>query len=203
MEDRRAIVAVLAGGLGERLGGGKPAAVLAGRALIDHPLRAADAAGLHAIVVAKRGTPLPEVGVPVVYEPDEPRHPLRGVITALEYASERPGLTAVLTVGCDMPFLTGPLLAWLAELDGVVTASVDGRAQPLLSRCTLTALPALTQALADGRSLSSALASLGPRVVGESELGRFGDPARLCFNVNDPAELRTARRWLGARSRVA
>lgn len=198
MGDQPAIAAVLAGGLGERLGGGKASATLAGRALIEHPLRAAGEAGLEAIVIAKADSTLPPLDARVVHEPDEPRHPLRGVITALELASQRASAPAVLALACDMPFLTAPLLAWLAGLEGAVVASLDGRAQPLPSRLPAAARPALERALAERRSLRAALASLTPRVVGEAELGRFGDPARLCFNVNGPAELRSARQWLDA-----
>jgi hypothetical protein len=46
-------------------------------------------------------------------------------------------------------------------------------------------LAPLERALAERRSLRSALAMLGPGVLAGRELGRFGDPARLCFNVND------------------
>ena len=51
-----ALVAVLAGGRGERIGGAKPTRALAGRALIDYPLSAAREARLETVVVAKRDT---------------------------------------------------------------------------------------------------------------------------------------------------
>jgi molybdopterin-guanine dinucleotide biosynthesis protein A len=196
MADQRAIVAVLAGGRGDRLGGAKPAAVLAGRPLVCHSLRAAADAGLEAIVVAKRSTMLPALRTRVVHEPEEPRHPLLGVLTALGFAAARAHPPAVVTLACDMPFVTGPLLGWLARLDGVVMANVDGQPQPLLGRCPVEALPLLERELAAGRSLRSALAALAPIIVAESELSRFGDPARLCFNVNDPDDLRVAAEWL-------
>ena len=192
---QRAIVAVLAGGLGRRLGGAKPSIGLGGRALVLHPLRAAADADLQAIVVAKPSSELPALGVQVLYEPQEPSHPLCGVVAALSFAAGR-GCPAVLTVGCDMPFLTGPLLAWLADLDGPVMANVDGRAQPLLARVPVEGLPLLEGALAEGLSLTAALCGLSPSIVAEDELGRFGDPRRLCFNVNDQADLRTAAAWL-------
>jgi hypothetical protein len=39
--------------------------------------------------------------------------------------------------------------------------------------------------------------ALATRVVGEDEVRRFGDPARLLRNVNTPAELADAGRALG------
>jgi molybdopterin-guanine dinucleotide biosynthesis protein A len=196
MADQRAIVAVLAGGRGDRLGGGKPSVAFAGSPLICHPLRAAAGAGLEAIVLAKRSTPLPALRSRVLYEPDEPRHPLRGLVTALSFAAALPHAPAVIALACDMPFVTGPLLAWLAALDGAVVASIAGSTQPLLGRYPVDALPLLERALLDVASLRSALAALAPAIVDESELSRFGDPARLCFNVNDPRDLRVASRWL-------
>jgi molybdenum cofactor guanylyltransferase len=192
---QRAIVAVLAGGLGRRLGGAKPTVALGGQPLVLYPLQAAAHDGLQAVVVAKRSSELPELDVPVVYEPEEPRHPLCGVLAALSFAGGG-GSHAVLTVACDMPFLTGPLLAWLADLEGTVMANVDGRAQPLLARVPVDALPVLEGALAAGLSLGAALAGLSPSIVGEPQLERFGDPRRLCFNVNDRADLRKAAEWL-------
>ncbi len=35
------------------------------------------------MVVAKRDSPVPELGVPVIDEPAEPRHPLTGIVAAL------------------------------------------------------------------------------------------------------------------------
>ena len=52
-------VAVLAGGRGSRIGGHKALVPLCGRPLITYPLAAARAAGLSAVVVAKRDTQLP------------------------------------------------------------------------------------------------------------------------------------------------
>jgi molybdopterin-guanine dinucleotide biosynthesis protein A len=200
MADQPAIVAVLAGGLGRRLGGAKPSVSLAGHPLVGYPLRAAADAGLEAIVVAKRSTVLPPLDVEVLHEAEEPRHPLCGVIAALRFAGARPGPQAVLTLACDMPFLTGALLSWLAGREGAVMAQLDGRPQPLLARCPVEALAPLERALAERRSLRSALGMLAPGIVAGRELGRFGDPARLCFNVNDRCDLRTAQGWLATKA---
>jgi molybdopterin-guanine dinucleotide biosynthesis protein A len=196
MAEPRAIVAVLAGGRGERLGGNKAMARLGGRALIERPLEAARGAGLEAIVVAKRSTPLPLLREQMHYEPESPRHPLCGVIAALEFAAERSPAPAVLLLACDMPFLTSPLLDWLASLDGSAMAEVGGRPQPLLSLCLPEHLPILRAALDEQHPLRDAMAALAPSIVDERELSRFGDPKRLCFNVNGPSDLRTAGCWL-------
>lgn len=196
MAEPRALVAVLAGGRARRLGGGKAGACLGGRPLIEYPLLAARAAGLEAVVVAKPESPLPPLSVPVLREPERPSHPLCGVIRALEFGAVASGERGVILLGCDMPFLTGELLRWLAGLSGVAMAEVGGRPQPLLCRCPASGAEELRAALAAGRSLSGALAGLSPQILGEDRLGRFGDPARLCFNVNTPEDLLEARRLL-------
>jgi molybdenum cofactor guanylyltransferase len=194
--ERRAIAAVLAGGGGTRLGGEKALAQLGGRPLISRPLAAVRDAGLEAFVVTKRATALPPLAEQVVYEPDMPRHPLCGVIAALEFAATRSPAPAVLLLACDMPFLAGALLAWLAGLDGAAMAEVGGRPQPLLSRCLPEHLPVLREALRQQRSLSAAIGELTPRIVDERELSGFGDPQRLSFNVNHAEDLALAESWL-------
>jgi molybdenum cofactor guanylyltransferase len=194
-----ALVAVLAGGRGERIGGEKATRALLGRPLIDYPLAAARAAGLEAVVVAKRDTELPPcLGARVVIEPEEPRHPLCGVVAALEHAAQRRQPPAVVLAGCDMPFLTAELLAWLGRGHpaAAVLIELDGRRQPLPARCLPDHAPLLRGALGAQASLGQALASLRARVVGERELARFGDPRRLCFSVNSAQDLATAGRWL-------
>jgi molybdopterin-guanine dinucleotide biosynthesis protein A len=191
------IVAVLAGGAGRRLGEDKPCAKLAGAPLIARPLGAARAAGLDAIVVAKPRTRLPDLDAPVVFEPDEPTHPLCGVLAALRYSLRRPRPPAVIAVACDMPFVTGGLLSWLAARRGAVLAYADGRPQPLLARWPANATEQVQAALHAQLSLAATLAALSPQVVGEEELSRFGEPGRLCFSVNDGSDLRLAASWLG------
>ncbi len=171
-------------------------APLGGRPLISYPLAAARDAGLEAVVVAKPGTRLPALAEPVLLEPELPRHPLCGLLTALEHAAGRSPAPAVLLLACDMPFLTAPLLEWLASLDGAAMAEVGGRAQPLLARCLPAQLAVLQRALEQRRPLREAIAALGPQIVREPELARFGSPERLCFNVNDREDLRRAEEWL-------
>jgi len=200
-----AIVAVLAGGRGERIGGAKPTRELAGRPLIDYPLAAARAAGLEAIVVAKRETGLPSgLAEPLIVEPDEPRHPLCGALAALAHAARASPKATVVLVGCDMPFLTGALLGWLAAaLEPAILLEAEGRVQPLPTRCSAADAPLLRAGLAAQAPLREAFQSLAPVLVGERELSHFGDPRRLCFSVNSAEDLATAERWLARGEDVA
>lgn len=190
---------MLAGGAGVRLGGAKATVELAGRRLIEYPLAALAAAGIEAVVVAKADTELPALaGVRVLREPDEPRHPLLGIVTALRAGEGRP----VLAVACDLPLLTSPLLAALAAPpqpsapgaapERLVLAAPGGEPQPLLARYAPELLPALEAALARQEPLRRTVAALAPRLLADADLARFGDPAELLLNVNDSSDLARA-----------
>lgn len=186
-----AVGAVLAGGRGSRIGGAKALVELAGRSLISYPLAAVEEAGLEPVVVAKSDSELPPLSCRVIREPARPRHPLCGIVAALRDTGRRP----LVVVGCDMPFAAAGLLAWLGSApEPLVVPSVGGRMQPLPARYDSALLPALEEALVGGRALRGTLEALRPRLIAEAELARFGDPRRLCFNVNERADLERAAR---------
>lgn len=196
--DIAAVGAVLAGGLGSRLGGSKAVAELAGRPLIEYPLGALAAAGLEPLVVAKPDTELPHLDAEIVREPALPRHPLCGIVAALRRAVGRP----TVVVACDMPFLSAPLLAWLASApQPLIVPTIGGELQPLPARYEARLLPALEVALEELAPLRRTVESLRPRRLTERELARFGNPQRLCFNVNTPADLDAAARLLAPANR--
>jgi molybdopterin-guanine dinucleotide biosynthesis protein A len=174
-------VAVLAGGAGRRMGAPKAAALLGGRPLVAFPLAAAAAAGLDAVVVAKADTALPQLGVPIWDEPAEPRHPLLGIVTALER-----GGRDVIAVGCDQPFVTAALLGLLAGGAGAAAVAAGDRLAPLPARWPHAALPELREALATQAPLRRALAQLRPAVLD------VPGAARLVAGINTPAELAAA-----------
>jgi molybdopterin-guanine dinucleotide biosynthesis protein A len=178
--------AVLAGGESTRLGQPKPTAALAGRDLIEYPLAALREAGLETAVVAKPDTPLPKIDAAIWREDAQPVHPLLGIVTALEHAGGRP----ILACACDLPFVTAPLAACLADRDDALALTrVGGRLHPLFARYTSDLLPSLREALARQLPLYETVLDLEPLILDEAELARFGDPDRLLFNVNTPSDL--------------
>jgi molybdenum cofactor guanylyltransferase len=197
MPRERVIAAVMAGGRGTRLGEPKPTIRLAGRALVSYPLAALAEAGLDTVVLAKDDTPLPPLDVPIWREPDQPVHPLTGITAALERANGR----ALLVVACDMPFLTAPLLSHLAGLDVPLAVPVSGgRLHPLLGRYAASLSGPLTAALFAARPLQEVVAELEPVLLDERALREFGDPQRLLFNVNSPADLERAEELIRERA---
>lgn len=187
---------VLAGGLGRRMGGSKAIVELHGTPLVCYPLRALQAVLAEVVVVAKQGTALPPLpGVPIWVEPAEPRHPLAGIVHALEgtgAASGIEGLGRELLVSAgDLPFVGPDLVERLVRADArgapAVVPRVGGRLQPLLARYAPAAHAPLAAALHSDPlpSLRAAVEALEPRVL---EL----DDERSFFNVNAPEDLLTA-----------
>jgi molybdopterin-guanine dinucleotide biosynthesis protein A len=183
---------VLAGGASSRMGVSKATVELGGTALAVRALHPLRAAGLEVAVVAKEGDTLPALDVPVWLEARSERHPLAGILEALQRASGRP----VLVCACDMPFVTAELVAYIAAGPGTVVPEAGGRLHPLLARYAPAAAGALQDALAAQRPLHEAIRDAGAAVVPQDEIARFGDPERLLFNVNTPADLARARELL-------
>jgi molybdenum cofactor guanylyltransferase len=178
---------VLAGGRGRRIGGGKAVVELRGRPLLSYPLGVLRDALGEVVVVAKGDTELPSLpGVAVWVEPDEPRHPLAGIVHALAAAKGRP----VLVAAGDLPFLDPGLVRRLARADArgrpAVVPRAGGRLQPLLARYDTAAAEPLTRALSDPPGpLTAAIEAIGPEIVDCDDEAPF-------FNVNVPEDLLTA-----------
>jgi molybdenum cofactor guanylyltransferase len=188
------IGAVLAGGRGTRIGRPKATLDLGSRHLLEHPLAAFARAELEAVVVAKHDTSLPPLPVEVWREPDEPAHPLCGIVTALERSEGR----AVLVCGCDMPFVSPGLLISLATSnEPLVVPRAGGRLHPLLARYEPVLLEPLRRSLHENRPLQESVAELEPSIIDESALHEFGDPELLLFNINEPSDLEHAEEVLG------
>lgn len=164
------------------MGGAKPAAMLAGRPLLEYPLAALAAVLSEVAVVAKAGTTLPglQPGIALWREPDQPQHPLAGIVEALQRAGGRP----VVVLACDLPLITPDLIRELAHADAgdapAVVVQADGRLQPLCARYEPQALELLRGFDSAGRTVEQVQA-LSPALLDV-------DPA-LLRNVNDAAQL--------------
>ncbi len=150
--------AIIAGGGSRRFNGDKAAALLDGRALIDHVFDALSPQ-VDAVVVCGRHWP----GlVNVVDRPAPDMGPLGGLCGALRYATDN-GYEAVLTAGCD----TLPVPD-LRALVGPVAAVIEG--QRLFGYWAVDMLAQLDQHLATGnnRSIRHWIVECGARSVASS-----------------------------------
>jgi molybdopterin-guanine dinucleotide biosynthesis protein A len=181
------IGALLAGGgRGSRAG---PAALLGGRPLASYPAAALAGVCERVAIVCKRSTLLPELpGTERWDEPDEPRHPLTGVVHALETAGG-----PVLVCAADMPFVTADACRTLLGATGsgpAVVATAAGILQPTLGLYAPAALDALRAAPPDA-PLTQTVEALDPV--------RVALPPALVRSVDTPGELAQAEALLAGR----
>jgi molybdopterin-guanine dinucleotide biosynthesis protein A len=180
--------ALLAGGSGRRLGEpSKPAAPVAGRPLIAYPAAALAEVCSSVAVVCKASTSLPDLpGVERWDEPDEPRHPLTGIVHALSIAGG-----PVLVCAADMPYVTPDACRSLLQASPsahAVIATADGVLQPVLGLYAPSALDGLRSAPPDA-PLTATVSALDPV--------RVALPAALVRSVNTAEELAEASELLG------
>ena len=182
--------AVLAGGAARRMGGAKMTAGYAGRPLLVWPVDALRSVLDEVVVVAKRDTVLPPLEVPVWIEPDEPRHPLAGIVHALREAGDR----AVLVCAGDMPAVDPVVVRKLAAAPpaAAVVPRAGARLQPLLARYEPSALEHLAAAAPSGAPLTEVVESLSPDVLEVADETSFR-------NVNTAQELAGGRGSNGGR----
>jgi molybdopterin-guanine dinucleotide biosynthesis protein A len=164
------------------MGGSKGARLLAGRPLASYPADALAAVCERVAIVAKPGDPLPHLdGVERWDEPAEPRHPVTGIVHALERAGE-----PVLVCAADMPFLTPEALRTLIAAGGHAPAAVAvaaGVLQPVLGMYAPAALDVLRAAESDA-PLTRTVEALDPV--------RVALPPPLVRSVDTPEDLAAA-----------
>lgn len=168
------------------MGTPKAGVLLDGLPLLAHAVAAAHGAGLRPVVVAKRTSELPAVpGLERWDEPDDPTHPLTGVVAALHRAA-----APVVVLPVDLPHVPSALLAHLATRpEPLVIVEGAGRRHPLLARITPEHAAALEAAALAGARVVETVEGLGAAVVGDDVVAPMGDPALLLRNVNRPDDL--------------
>lgn len=169
---------------------GKASVILAGRPLLAYPLETLAEVCERVAVVCKRDTSLPAIeGLERWDEPDTPRHPLTGIVHALEHAG-----APVLVCGADMPFVTADAFRTVIMTAGrssgarAIIATAAGRTQPVLGVYAPSALDYL-RAAPDDAPLTETVEALGPAKVAL--------PPRMLAGVNTPEELAEAEAALG------
>jgi molybdopterin-guanine dinucleotide biosynthesis protein A len=194
---------ILAGGESRRFpdltAGGKAALPLGDRTLLEHVLHRIEP---QVARVWLSVTPATAAAAPAGYpllqdrEPKQ-RGPLAGLAAGLERLIAEDGNWLVLAP-CDTPFLPEDLVERLlaARRPGleVVVAGNSERLHPTCSVWHRDTRAAVDRALADprGPGLMALLDTLGHEVV------RWGPASPPPFhNINTPADLEAARRWLG------
>jgi len=143
-----------------------------------------------ALVVANDPAPYADLGAPVVPDALVGRGAPGGLHAALSAAKT----DWVFGAGCDMPFLDGDAIAFLAARRGgadAVLVRFRGRLEPLHAFWSRRCLPALERLLREGEpSLRDLAAAVGARIVEEEEWRAVDPDGRAFENANAPEDVR-------------
>jgi len=192
---RKLAVAVLAGGDGSRIGGGKPLIRLGGKTLIERAYDRARGWSDQVVVAIRSPDQLGEHDLPWIADAAGIDGPLAGLAAALEWAC-RLGADALVTIPCDMPFLPGDLAGRLldgaGEHDAALAAS-GGELHPVCSLWRNAAIYEFPRYCASGRRSLRGFAEQ----LGFAEIEWSADPSDPFFNINNPDDLAVAEALLG------
>ena len=201
MDVRHAPVAaaILAGGQSRRMGGLNKAGLLIGRErILDVQLRLLRLVADPVFIVSSRGDVMATAGVEVVPDVILGGGPLGGIYSALRHSPR----DRTLVVGCDLPFLTRPLLERLtAPSAAQVVVPRSGRGyEPLCATWSADCADVIYGRIKGGE-LKAALALNELRVedIGPEFLATCDPHGLLFVNVNTPHDHDRAQRL----SRVA
>jgi molybdopterin-guanine dinucleotide biosynthesis protein A len=188
---------ILAGGESSRMAAPKAFLTVGGTAIIEREMSVLGPIFNEVIISANDPGPFSRLGRRVV--PDDLRFsgvkgPLAGVYSGLSEAGNEYGFV----VACDMPFISHPLVVFMAGLrDGfdLVIPRVRGYAEPLLGLYGKTALKTMEDALSKGEGrLQGIFEGLKVRYVEEPEIRPFDPELRSFININTPGDLAMAEK---------
>jgi molybdopterin-guanine dinucleotide biosynthesis protein A len=191
--------AIVAGGANERFGGESKGLRRVGAVrIIDRVAAAIRAVTPQIVLVANsREAEAWLDGVPVRRDVRSERGSVVGLHTAIASVPEG---DIALVAAWDMPFVSAALLSLLVTrvregASAAIPESPDGP-EPFCAAYTSACLSHIEQAIARGDFRLSSVVTALPNVsrIGETDVRRFGDPGRLFFNVNTPADLEEAER---------
>ncbi len=203
-ERTRTLGAILAGGRNRRFGSHKALTVLGGRRIIDRVSEAVAVAAQRVVVVANEPELYGDVATEVRPDAQAGLGALGGIHSAVRWARDV-GCEVALTVACDMPFVSGELLARLVEVAdstaAVLPASDGPRGlEPLCAAYGTGCLAAIEAAIERGeRAVVSFFDDVDLRILDAAEVARHGQAEHMFMNVNRPRDLVRAEGILASR----
>jgi molybdopterin-guanine dinucleotide biosynthesis protein A len=201
----RILGAILAGGASRRFGAEKCAAPLGGRRLLEWVVERARPQ-VEVLLLNANDPAIGEKFAALESIADSAPHegPIAGILAALAEAGRR-NFTHVASFPCDTPFFPPDLVARLmhalqSSRADYATASCGATAHRIFALWPAAARAQLQHAFVDGtRSMRDIEHWLEPTWADfPGGGGPAGDPF---FNINTPADLETAERWLSGSQR--
>lgn len=184
-------VVILAGGEGNRIGGGKPLKRFRGERLVDRALSQARRWSDLIVVAVREASQVEPLSAPLIEDEDIPG-PLGGLVSGLRMARKKKR-AFLLAIPADMPFLPNDLLDRLLAAIGnkqCAVAQSGGHIHPVCSLWRTSALRLAEPYAASGRRSLKGLAAASGFIAVEWEAG----PVDPFFNINTNADLAEAAR---------
>ncbi|MCS6805050.1 MAG: molybdenum cofactor guanylyltransferase [Acidobacteriota bacterium] len=187
-------VFIQAGGHSSRMGCNKALLPLGSQTCIERVLAVAMQISPSVTIVANDANSYRFLNCPLISDTYRGIGPLGGIHAALQHCQA----DWALILGCDLPFLTAPLLRYLIaqanDFDAIVPRSEDGRLQPL---CALYARRCLSEVIRLIESKELAPRALFPRVrtrvVQWRELSSLPGAQWFFFDMNTPDSYERAK----------
>jgi molybdopterin-guanine dinucleotide biosynthesis protein A len=194
---------VLAGGGSTRFGRDKALVEFAGKPILARMIELMKNSARGVKIVAARGK-YNDFEAEIVEDRWPGEGPLGGIVTALLHTQEQePACAWNMIVSCDMPFLTGDWMKYLAQratdssADVVLPHSEHGP-EPLCACYRTSAAEPLRDVFEAGvRKVTQALKQVEAEVLDERDWKRFDSAGRLFWNMNTAADYDEARRICG------
>lgn len=201
MPSPRRLAVILSGGLSRRMGADKVGVRLGGRPLLAHVIeRLTPQVDAMALNAPQSPTGFEALTLVPDTLPDR-LGPLAGVLAALRHAQDL-GITRVLTVSIDSPFLPGDLADRLAaraeDSLAIAVAASGGRSHPVIGSWPARLADELEAWLADPahRRVTDFLARHAVDVVEFAPLVLGAHAVDPFFNINTAEDLRLAETFL-------
>ena len=194
-EPVKACGVILAGGQSSRMGTNKALLEVGGVTLIERLARQFTALFDQVVVVTNTPDLYAFLNLPMTGDRIPGLGPLGGLEAGLSVSRYEHAFFAA----CDMPFVSQGLVEYMlrqAPDHDIVVPRLQGEYEPMHAVYARSLLPVITANL-DARRLKllSIYEPARVRTITEDEVRAFGDPAKLFFNCNTPADLARAQSW--------
>jgi molybdopterin-guanine dinucleotide biosynthesis protein A len=183
---------VLAGGESRRMGRDKAFLTLDGIPLIEHVLRTLHGMFPRTIIVTNNPAAYALYDAVVVTDVVDKPGPLTGIYSGLLHSTDEHNFL----VACDMPFLNGGLISYMAGLvndQDIVVPMIAGRVEPLHAVYSKGLLSLIEKRIRqDARQIQGIFSEARVRFVTETEIDRYDPEHRSFKNLNTPEEYKEA-----------
>ena len=194
MTGRPLAAAILTGGRATRMGGVRKATLrIGGRSIIERQLDVLRGIAAPIFAVSSAAGE-PEGGLEIVRDRFPDRGALGGIYTAIEASPHE----RVLVVGCDMPFLSAPLIEYMNGIDADIVVPRSERGYEPLCAIYSRGCAAAVRARVERGQLEASVMPDGVRVVevGSEALAQYDAHGLLFVNVNTPHDYERANTLL-------